>query len=101
MFLSVPSSGVAGSTVSLRCTVTVVPHLIEQPHVELIGLGDTVLAASNTSLEISHTLDPVLTSYAGQDFVCKAVLDIQVVDIFFESQSNPLAFTVKSKYITQ
>ena len=81
------------------CSVTTVPHLIVPPHVELIGPEDTVLAATSTSLDISHTLDPVLASYAGDQYVCQTALEIESLDIFLESQSNVYTVNVQSKII--
>ena len=88
---------VAGSELILVCSVTTVPHLIVPPRVELVGPGDTVLAATSTALNLSHTLDPVLASYAGHQYVCKAVLEIELLDISLQSQSNAYTLNVQSK----
>ena len=65
---------------------------------ELIGPGDTVLATTDTSVTLSHTLDPVLVSNSGQQYVCRAVLEIEAVDIFLSSDTSPYALTVQSEF---
>ena len=63
---------------------------------ELIGPGDTVLATTGTSVTLSHTLDPVLVSYAGLYF-CKAVQEIEGLDEPLVSQSPNHTLTVLRK----
>lgn len=77
--------------------MTAVPHFIKLPHVELIGPGDIVLAATSTNLNLTHTIDTVLASYAGQQYVCKTVLEIDSVDIHLQSFSDAYTINVQSK----
>ena len=73
--------------------MSAVPHLITAPHAELLGPGGFVLA-SGTNLSLTHTLDPVRASNAGQ-YVCRAALDIESVDVSLSSQSAIHTLTVQ------
>ena len=76
--------------------MTVVPHLIATPRVELSGPGDVVLASS-TNLTLTHTLDPVLVSSAGQEYVCKATLAIPSLGVLQMSRSTTYTINVQSE----
>ena len=60
----VDSTVTAGDSHTLHCTVTEIPHLAVQPTVELIGPGGSLATAMG--LLVTHTVDPVKTSDAGQ-----------------------------------
>ena len=92
-----PSTVIAGSKLTLECSVTVVPHLTSTPRVELSGPEDVVLA-TGTNLTLTHTLDPVLVSSAGQQYVCKTELEIESLGVLQSSQST-YTITVQSKSI--
>ena len=70
----------------MQCTVTDIPYLAVSPTVELIGKGDSVLA-TNISFALSHTLDPVMTSHAGQ-YSCRASVMIASVSVDVSGQSR-------------
>ena len=95
--ITTPSTAVVGHSLTLQCEVTTVPHLTTTPHVELIGPGGIVLASTDTSLNLSHILDRVLASHAGQQYVCMATLDIDELGLYLRSQSTTNALTVQSK----
>lgn len=95
--LKAASTVVAGSELTIECCVTIAPDLIiELTNVELIGPQNTVLAATNTVLNLSHTLYPVLASYAGIYF-CKATVHVEGLNEPLMSQSNNHTLTVFSK----
>lgn len=98
MEIAAPTTVIAGGELTLKCSVTVVPHLTATPRVELSGPGDIVLA-SGTNLTLTHTLDPVLVSSAGQQYVCKATLEIQSLGVLQMSQSTTYTITVQSESI--
>lgn len=83
---------VIGTPLTLECSVSVVPHLIRQPHMELIGPNDVTLASGNTS----YTLDPVKAWHVGK-YMCKAILRIGEANVHMSSQSNTLFLSVQSK----
>jgi hypothetical protein len=85
--ITAPPTVIAGSKLTLECSVTVVPHLTSTPRVELSGPGDVVLA-TGTNLTLTHTLDPVLVSSAGQQYVCKTELEIESLGVLQTSQST-------------
>ena len=84
----------AGDSHTMHCTVTDIPYLAVSPTVELIGPGDIVLA-TNMSLTVTHTLDPVMTSHAGQ-YTCRASVIIASVSVDISGQSTS-TLTVQSK----
>ena len=77
--------------------MTVIPHITTTPFVELLGPNEVVLANS-THFTLTHTLDPVLAVDAGLYF-CKAVLEIEGLDMPLESQSLIHPLTVKGNVI--
>ena len=75
-----------GSGMTMNCSVSVVPHLIASPHVELYGPEQVLLASGDTSFSLNHTLNPVRSLNAGQ-YVCEGVLRIRSADVFVKFQS--------------
>lgn len=78
--------------------MSAVPHLVTS-YVELSGPGMVVLA-NNTNISLTHTLDPVLSSNAGQ-YICRAVLEIEVLNVPLALQSSVHTLAVRSKYNIQ
>ena len=72
------STVTAGDSHKMQCTVTDIPYLAVSPIVELIGPGDSVLA-TDMSLTVTHTLDPVKTSHAGQ-YTCRTSISVDVIE---------------------
>ena len=70
------STVTAGDSHTVQCTVTDIPYLAVSPTVELIGPGDSVLA-TDMSFTLTHTLDPVMTSHAGQ-YTCRVSVGVDV-----------------------
>ena len=75
-----------GSAMTMNCSVSVVPHLIASPHVELYGPEQFLLASSDTNSSLNHTLYPVKSLDAGL-YVCKGVLEIRSARVNIDSQS--------------
>ena len=84
----------AGDSHTMHCTVSDIPYLAVSPTIELIGPGDIVLV-TNMSLTVTHTLDPVMTSHAGQ-YTCRASVIIASVSVDISGQSTS-TLTVQSK----
>ena len=70
------------------------PYRDVMPTVELIGPGNTVLA-TDTSFTVTHTLDPVMTSHAGQ-YTCRASVVVASVRVHVGDHSSS-NLTVQSK----
>ena len=87
------STVTAGDSHTLQCTVTVIPHLAVQPTVELIGPGGSLATAMG--LLVTHTVDPVKTSDAGQ-YTCRASVNIPSASVDVSGQSSS-TLTVQSK----
>ena len=83
----------AGDSHTLQCTVTEIPHLAVQPTVELIGPGGSLATA--VSLMVTHTVNPVRTSDAGQ-YTCRASVNIPSASVDISGQSSS-TLTVQSK----
>ena len=96
IFSSENSTVTAGDTHTLQCTVTDIPYLAVSPTVELIGPGDIVLA-TDMSFTVTYTLDPVMTSHAGQ-YTCRASVMIASVSVNVSGQSTS-NITVQSKQV--
>lgn len=92
--ITADSIAVVGTSLTLECSVSVVPHFIT-PHVELSGPGEVL--ANEKSLSLTHTLDPVLASHGGP-YVCRAVLEIEGWDEPLVSESSVHTLTLQSKY---
>ena len=80
------STVTAGESHTVHCIVTDIPYLAVPPTVELIGPGNSVLA-TDMSYTMTHTLDPVLTSHAGQ-YTCRASVMIASVSVNVSGQSS-------------
>lgn len=87
---------IIGTALTLECNVCVVSYLISQPHVELIGPEDVVLASGTTNGTLHYTLDPVKAWNTGR-YMCKAVLEIEQASVLLPFQSTTLFLTVQSK----
>ena len=87
------STVTAGDSHILQCTVTEIPHLAVQPTVELIGPGGSLATA--VGLLVTHTVDPVKTSDAGQ-YTCMASVVIPSASVDVSSQSSS-TLTVQSE----
>ena len=85
-----------GDSHTVQCTVTDIPYLVVSPTVELIGPGDSVLA-TDMSFTVTHTLDPVMTSHAGQ-YTCRASAMITSVSVDVSGQSSS-TLTVQSESV--
>ena len=91
------STVTAGDSHTVLCTVTTdIPYLAVLPTMELIGPGD-ILLATDMSLTVIHTLDPVMTSHSGH-YTCKASVMIASVSVNVSGQSTS-TLTVQSKFI--
>jgi hypothetical protein len=86
MKISVEPLATVGSVRTINCSVSVVPHLITSPHVELYGPDQHLLASGNTNSSFTHTLDPVKSLNAGV-YECNGVLQINSANIYFDFQS--------------
>ena len=89
------STVTAGDAYTVQCTVTDVPCLAVMLTVELIGPGDIVLA-TDMSYTVTHTLDPVITSHAGQ-YTCRVTVMIASVSVNVSGQSSS-TLIVQSKF---
>ena len=76
----------AGDSHTVQCTVTDIPYLAVSPIVQLIGPENSVLA-TDMSFTLTHALNPVKTSHAGQ-YTCRASLMIASVSVDVSSQSS-------------
>lgn len=94
--LLAPPVGVAGDSLTIECQVTAVPHLISTPQVRLVGPQDTLLH-HQTGYNVSETLGPLTTSDAGQQYVCKAELEIESIDVSQIAESDNYTVTVQSE----
>ena len=75
-----------GSAMTMNCSVSVVPHLIASPHVELYGPEQFLLASGDTNFLLNHTIYPVKSLNAGL-YVCKGVLEIRSAHVNVDFQS--------------
>ena len=83
----------SGDSLTVQCTVTYIPFLTVSPVVELIGPEDSVLA-TDMSYTVTHTLNPVMTSHAGQ-YTCRASVMIASVSVDVSGQISS-TLTVQS-----
>jgi hypothetical protein len=99
--LTAPFNGTAGDEFTVWCSVTDVPHLVTLPRLELIEAGDLeanitdTLLANRTGYRVSETFNPLTTMDAGQQYFCRAQLEIESVDVYLRSQSDPYTVTVQ------
>ena len=88
------STVTAGGQQALECTVSVVPFLTVAPTLQWVASGNSeVTSGSGTFL--THTLDPVRTSDAGQ-YICRVTVDISSVGVSVSGQSST-TLTVQSE----
>ena len=90
------STVTAGGQQALECTVTVlvVPFLTVACTLQWVGPRNSELA-SGSRPSLTHTLDPVRTSDAGQ-YTCRATVDIPSLGVSISGQSST-ALTVQSE----
>ena len=69
----------AGGQQALECTVPMVSFLTVAPTLQWVAPGNSEVASGSGS-SLTHTLDPVRTSDAGQ-YTCRATVDIPSVDV--------------------
>ena len=79
---------------ALKCPVLVVPFLSIVPKLQWMGPNNCKVA-SGFGPSLTHILDPVRTSDAGQ-YTCQATVDIPSVDVFVTGQ-NRTTLTVQSE----
>ena len=82
-----------GDSYTVECVVTDIPYLFVPPTVELIGPADSVLV-TDMGFTLAHTVDPVMTSHAGQ-YTCRASIMIASVSVDVSDQSSS-TLTVQS-----
>lgn len=88
---------VIGTALILECNVFVVPHLIKQPHVEMIApKGVSVVSSGNSNGTLSFTVDPVKAWNIGQ-YMCKGILEIEAANVHIPFQSTALFLSVQSE----
>ena len=88
------STVTAGGQQTLECTVSVVPFLTVASTLQWVAPGDSEVA-SGSGPSLTHTLDPVRTSDAGQ-YTCWATVDIPSVGVSVSGQSST-TLTVQSE----
>ena len=79
------STVTAGNSHTLQCTVTEIPHLALQSTMELTGPGGSLAIA--VGLMVTHTVDPVRTSDAGQ-YTCRASVNIPSASVDVSGHSS-------------
>ena len=89
------STVTAGGSHTLQCTVTEIPHLAVQLTVELIGPEGSLATA--VGLLVTHIVDPVKTSDAGQ-YTCRASVIILSASVNVNGQSSS-TLTVQSESV--
>ena len=88
------STVTAGGQQALECTVSVVPFLTVAPTLQWVAPGNSEVE-SGYGPSLTHTLDPVRTSDAGQ-YTCQATVDIASVGVSVSGQSST-TLTVQSE----
>ena len=81
MAISGLSSGTAGQSLLLTCTVTVVDHLVEEPFVWWTGGsvgGSSGVTQSNVSGVSTLIFDPLQTSH-GNEYTCVTEIHIDAI----------------------
>ena len=101
--ITAPSVATGGSsTVAVHCMVTTVAPMLAlltpQSHVELLKKGEVLPVATSQSLNLSHTLSPVLASHAGR-YYCRSVLVVEGLDEPLSHNATHV-LTVTSKLAT-
>ena len=88
------STVTAGGQQALECNVSVVPFLTVAPTIQWVAPNNSEIA-SGSGPSLTHTLDPVSTSNAGQ-YMCKATADLPSVNESTSANSNT-TLTVQSE----
>ena len=100
--ITAPSVAIGGDSVTFGCQVTpvarILPLLSPQSYMELVKEGDVDSIATSPSLNLSHTVSPVLASHAGI-YHCRSVLVVEGLPEPL-SQSISHSLTVISKFVT-
>ena len=94
MTTTVDSTVTAGDQQELECIVSVVPFLTVAPTVQWVAPNNSEVA-SGSGPSLTHTLNPVRTSDAGQ-YTCRATVDIPSVGVSVTGQSST-TLTVQSE----
>ena len=103
VYISEPTTGVAGDEFSLTCFVTTVPHLTSSAELSIMWSGGSVDRATEsetiffngTTAVRNLTFSPLNTSHGAQ-YDCQAVISIS--DIFISStESDRRILVVQSK----
>ena len=76
--------------------MTEISHLAVRLTVELIGPGSNNVVATVVGLMVTHIVDPVRTSDAGQ-YTCRALVDISSASVDISGHSSS-TLTVQSKW---
>ena len=84
----------AGDKYALECSVSTVPSVIVQPTLEWFEPGGRLLI-NGSGTYLSASLNPVMTSYAGQ-YICLATVSIVSIGVYVEGM-NSTTLTVQSK----
>ena len=88
------STVTAGGQQALECTVSVVSFLTVAPTLQWVAPSNSEVA-SGSGPSLTHTLDQVRTSDAGQ-YTCRATVDIPSVSVSVTGQSST-TLTVQSE----
>ena len=88
------STATAGGQQALECNVSVVPFLSVAPTVQWVAPNNSEVA-SGYGPSLTHTLNPVRTSDAGQ-YTCQATVDILSVGVSVSAQGST-TLTVQSE----
>ena len=88
------STVTAGGQQALECNLSVVPFLSVAPTVQLVAPNNSEVASGSVP-SLTHTLNPVRTSDAGQ-YTCRATVDIPSVGVSVSAQGST-TLTVQSE----
>ena len=77
---------IAGGTHTVQCIMTGISYLAVPPTLELRRAGGIMLA-TNVGFSVTHTLDPVMTSHAGQ-YTCRVSVVIASISVNVSDQRN-------------
>ena len=99
-----PNTGVAGESLQLTCTVSVVEYLVAQPTVQWSGgrvgsedVTESVTATSGVMSERSVTFSPLRTSHGAQ-YTCQAEVSISSINLVMTG-SESRAVMVQSEWL--
>jgi hypothetical protein len=60
-----------------------------------------LVLVSGTGFSISDAISPLVSSLAGQQFSCMAVLEIESIDVSLTAQSDVFTVSVQSKPVRE